>query len=315
MKSGSNPYVGVRDDEQQPLVASSGGGGHRHGGDDSRHHPSRVVCTVLCAIVTIVVSVVLIMAAIEFSFIVPPGEIGVVITLGHINSYPSGLHFRVPFVSKLDMMSSKTQVLEEENKVPTMEGLSVTLDTAVLFRINETLVTKLYSEVGADYIKVLIEPEAASAVRGLTSEQEAKALYSSGRNLIQDTVRSELREKLGPRGIIIEDVLLKDVVLPLELSKAIEAKVKAQQESDQMEFVLLKEKQEAERKAIEAQGVADFQRIVSEGISPELLKWKGIEATEKFSESPNTKIIIIGNDSGSLPVILSAAEDNVASGR
>jgi regulator of protease activity HflC (stomatin/prohibitin superfamily) len=207
------------------------------------------------------------------------------------------------------MVTAKTQILEEQNNVPTMEGLSVTLDTAILFRVNSSLVEKLYSEVGLDYIKIIIEPEAASAVRGLTSEKEAKALYSSGRNMIQDTVREELKMKLGPRGIIIEDVLLKDIKLPSELSKSIEVKVQAEQEAARMEFVLLKEKQEAQRKAIEAQGVADFQRIVSEGISPELLRWKGIEATEKFSESPNTKIVIIGNDKGGLPVILSADAD------
>lgn len=151
-----------------------------------------------------------------------------------------------------------------------------------------------------------MEPEAASAVRGLTSESDAKALYSSGRNLIQDSVKAELMDKLTPRGIIIDDVLLKDLVLPDELTAAIEAKVKAEQDSARMQFVLQKERQEAERKAIEASGIAEFQKIVSEGISPNLLKWKGVEATEKFADSPNTKIIIIGNDSNGLPVLLNA---------
>ena len=113
-------------------------------------------------------------------------------------------------------------------------------------------------------------------------------------------------KKLGPRGIVIEDVLLKDIGLPEQLSKSIELKVQAEQESARMVFVLQKEEQEAKRKAIEAGGVADFQRIVSQGISPELLKWKGIEATEKFANSPNTKIVIMGNGGDSLPVILSA---------
>jgi prohibitin 1 len=160
--------------------------------------------------------------------------------------------------------------------------------------------------VGTDYINLILSPETSSAIRGLTSESEAKALYSNGRNIMQTTLKNQLKEKLEPRGIIIEDVLLKDIKLPEQLTKAIELKAQAEQDAIRMEFVLQKERQEAERKAIEAKGIADFQKIVSQGISEELLKWKGIEATEKFAGAPNTKIIIMGNDSNALPVILSA---------
>ena len=161
----------------------------------------------------------------------------------------------------------------------------------------------LYKNVGVDYQKVLIEPEAASVIRGLTSESDAKALYSSGRHKIQDAVKEELDKALGDKGIIVENVMLKDLELPESLSKAIELKAQAEQESARMEFILTRETQEAERKAIEAQGIADFQRIVSEGITDATLQWKGIEATEKLVESPNAKIIIIGNSKGDLPVI------------
>lgn len=159
--------------------------------------------------------------------------------------------------------------------------------------------------MGQDYINLILAPEASSAIRGLTSESEAKALYSEGRNIMQTTLKQQLKEKLAPRGIIIEDVLLKDIKLPAQLNKAIELKAQAEQDAARMEFVLQKERQEAERKAIEAKGIADFQRIVSEGITPALLQWKGVEATEKFADAPNTKIVIIGNDSGGLPVLLS----------
>mmetsp|Transcript_2341 Transcript_2341/g.3852 ORF Transcript_2341/g.3852 Transcript_2341/m.3852 type:complete len:304 (+) Transcript_2341:30-941(+) len=267
---------------------------------------------VACGFILAVLSIVFLVALFEFSFVVPPGEVGIVVTLGQVNSFTSGLHFRFPFVSRLELLSAKIQILEKNNIVPTKEGLAVALDTAVLFRLNTTLVSQLYRQIGSNYAQVLIEPEAASAVRGLTSESEAKALYSSGRNMIQDTIREELIEKLGPRGIIIEDVLLKDIKLPDELTKSIEAKVQAEQDAARMQFVLMKEKQEAQRKAIEAQGVADFQRIVSEGISPELLRWKGIEATEKFSESKNSKIVIVGNSDNGLPVIFSAAGESAA---
>ena len=246
-------------------------------------------------------------SAVETAFIVPPGAVGIVVTLGHVEARDSGLHFRAPLISGVEILSTKTQLLEEQNVIPTKEGLSVTLDTAVLFRLDSRKAADLYRQVGSNYVKVLVQPEAASAVRGLTSESEAKALYSSGRTMIQDSLKLELTEKLGPRGIIIEDVLLKDIQLPDQLAKSIELKVQAEQEAARMEFVLSKERQEAQRKAIEAQGIADFQRIVSEGISPELLQWKGVEATEKFAGAPNTKIIIMGNSASGLPVILSAA--------
>ena len=103
---------------------------------------------------------------------------------------------------------------------------------------------------------------------------------------------------------MVEDVLLKNVVLPEALTKSIQEKARAEQDSARMEFILLKESQEAKRKAIEAEGIADFQRTVSEGITPSLLQWKGIEATEKLAKSDNSKIVIIGNSKDSLPVIL-----------
>jgi len=175
-----------------------------------------------------------------------------------------------------------------------------------LYRLDIAQAAQIYREVGVGYAKILIEPEAASIVRGLTSESNAKALYTSGRSAIQESVKEDLQKSLGPRGIIIEDVLLKDIKLPAELSKSIELKAKAEQDSARMQFVLAKERQEAERKAIEAKGISDFQNIVSQGISPNLLKWKGIEATEKLSDSPNAKIVIMGNSNEGLPVLFSA---------
>lgn len=175
-----------------------------------------------------------------------------------------------------------------------------------LYRIDTSKVGDLYKTVGVNYSQVLIQPEASSAIRGLTSESDAKALYTAGRSAIQESIKEDLVKSLNPRGIIIEDVLLKDITLPTELSKSIELKAKAEQDAARMEFVLQKERQEADRKSIEAQGIADFQRIVSEGISPNLLMWKGIEATEKLSESPNAKIVLMGNSGESLPVLLSA---------
>ena len=138
----------------------------------------------------------------------------------------------------------------------------------------------------------------------LTSESEAKALYSEGRAVMQNRLREELKLQLEPCRILVEDVLLRGLNLQQQLLHSIELKAQAEQESARMEFVLQKERQEAERKAIEAAGIADFQRIVSEGISPQLLQWKGIEAAKHLAS--NAKVVFIGNSQDSLPVLLSS---------
>ena len=116
--------------------------------------------------------------------------------------------------------------------------------------------------------------------------------------------KEELRRTLTPQGIVIESVQLRDIQLPAMLKASIEAKQQAEQDALRMSFILQKEKQEAERKRIEAQGISDFQRIVAQGISPQLLEWKGIEATEKLATSANSKVVVVGNPKNGLPLIL-----------
>jgi len=181
--------------------------------------------------------------------------------------------------------------------------LNVELDVSLLYHVRPEGVRELFLTAGPEYEQVLVTPTLRSAVRNLTSESSAKALYTSGRELLRDRLLEELQHKLEKRGIEVEDVLLRNIVLPDQLTKAIEAKLASEQESQKMEFVLAKEAQEAERKAIEARGVAEFQEIVSKGITPEMLKWKGIEATEKLAESDNAKVVVVGGSDG-LPLIL-----------
>lgn len=162
----------------------------------------------------------------------------------------------------------------------------------------------MYRDVGTDYATKLIAPAASSIIRSLTAEVEAKALYTSGRDEIQLAMKESLTVSLEGRGVVIEGVFLKDVVLPDQLQDSIELKAQAEQESERMKFQLEQEKLEAERKTIEAQGIADFQRIVSEGISEQLLKWKAIEATLELANSDNAKMIVMGNGQQDLPVLL-----------
>jgi len=133
---------------------------------------------------------------------------------------------------------------------------------------------------------------------------EAKALYSAEREKIAGEIFSLFRRLAGERGIMVQQVLLRRIGLPPVVANAIQEKLRREQEAEQMKFVLQKEQQEAERKRIEAQGIADFQRIVAQGISAQLLEWKGIEATEKLASSSNTKIVVIGNSKTGLPIIL-----------
>src|SRR2546426_431158 len=131
----------------------------------------------------------------------------------------------------------------------------------------------------------------------------ANALYTGAREEVAKQVQKELEDKLGPRGIVIESVLLRDIQLPAMLKQSIESKQQAEQDALRMTFILQKEKQEAERKRIEAQGIADFQRIVAQGISPALLEWKGIEATEKLATSSHATVGLIGSPRTGLPLI------------
>jgi len=236
---------------------------------------------------------------------VPAAHVAVAVTFGALASdmLEPGLHLINPF-AEIVPFSTKTSLFEQTNHVPTKEGLTVDLDVAILFHIDKPRVRDIYLNIGVNFVNVLIQPELSSAVRGLTSEADAKALYTSGRSEMQKRLKAELVSVLQPRGIVLEDVLLKAVTLPAQLTHSIELKAQAEQDSARMEFILTKERQEASRKSIEAQGIADFQRIVSEGISPALLQWKGIEATEKLAESPNSKVVIMGNSKESLPVIL-----------
>jgi regulator of protease activity HflC (stomatin/prohibitin superfamily) len=128
-------------------------------------------------------------------------------------------------------------------------------------------------------------------------------LYSEGRDTVARQMLEQMQKSLSPRGIVVENVLLRDIVLPDTLRQAIEAKQQADQEAQRMNFVLQREKQEAERKRIEAQGISDFQRIVAQGISQQLLEWKGIEATMEVAKSQNAKVIVIGNPKNGLPLI------------
>ena len=178
------------------------------------------------------------------------------------------------------------------------------LDTSLIYHLNPDKAADVYQKIGPNYVEVLIEPNLRAATREATASHTANALYTGEREMVAKQIFDQLSNLLGQRGLIIESVLLRDIQLPATLKASIEAKQQAEQESLAMSFRLQKEKQEAERKRIEAAGVRDFQQIVAQGITPSLLEWKGIEATETLAKSPNAKVVVIGSGKNGLPLIL-----------
>ena len=236
---------------------------------------------------------------------VPTGHVGVLTLFGRVTgeTLGEGMHVINPLKS-VQRLSIQTQSVKESASVPSNEGLILALDTSLLFHLDRSKAAEVYQKVGANYAEKIVEPTLRAAIRAATSAHTANALYTNARELVQQQIQEELSAQLAPRGVIIENVLLRDVQLPAMLKSSIEAKQQAEQDALRMSFILQKEKQEAERKRIEAQGIADFQKIVTQGISPQLLEWKGIEATEKLATSSNSKVVVVGNTKNGLPLIL-----------
>jgi len=236
---------------------------------------------------------------------VPTGHVGVLTLFGKVTGdvLPEGIHLVNPLKSN-NTLSIRTQEIKESASVPSSEGLIISMDTSLLYHLDPEKAADVYRRLGPRYEAVVIEPNLRSAIREATASHSANALYTGERELVAKQITEQLKSQLEWRGFIVESILLRDIQLPASVKMSIEAKQQAEQESLAMSFRLQKEKQEADRKRIEAAGVRDFQQIVAQGISPQLLEWKGIEATEKLANSTNSKVVIIGSSKNGLPVIL-----------
>jgi prohibitin 1 len=236
--------------------------------------------------------------------IVPAGHVGVQDFFGSVSDrvLGPGINLVVPG-TRVVKFSVQTREIKETAAVPTSEGLIVSLDVSLLFRMQPDAAARVYKTIGRQFEAVVIDPQLRSVIRDVTAEYEAKFLYSGSRELVAQNMFKHMRAALAPRGIEAEQVLLRAVQLPPLVTAAIQEKLQAEQQAQRMRFVLDRERQEAERKRVEAQGIADFQGIVAKGISAELLKWKAIEVAHELSKSQNAKIIVLGDKSG-LPIIL-----------
>ncbi len=256
----------------------------------------------LGAILGAIILLILVWASIAY---VPAGHVGVLTLFGRVTGevLPEGTHFVNPFKVN-NRLSVRTQEVKETASVPSNEGLIITMDTSLLFRLNSGKAPEVYRNIGPNYVDIVVEPNLRAAIREVTASHSANVLYSGERERVAQEIFTQLSRELEKRGVTVENILLRDIQLPTTLKASIEAKQQAEQESLAMSFRLQKEKQEAERKRIEAAGIRDFQQIVAQGISTQLLEWKGIEATEKLADSKNAKVVVIGAGKNGLPLIL-----------
>jgi regulator of protease activity HflC (stomatin/prohibitin superfamily) len=233
------------------------------------------------------------------------GHVGVLTLFGRVTNETlgEGIHLINPLKTNNEM-SIQTQTLKESASVPSSEGLMMSLDTSLIYHLTPDRAAEVFQKIGAEYESVVVEPTLRSAIREATASHSANALYTGEREMVGKQIFEQVNEQLTKRGLTVENVLLRDIQLPATLKASIEAKQQAEQEALAMNFRLQKETQEAQRKRIEAAGVRDFQQIVAQGITPSLLEWKGIEATENLAKSPNSKVVVIGNNKNGLPLIL-----------
>jgi prohibitin 1 len=233
------------------------------------------------------------------------GHVGVLTLFGRVTgeTLAEGMHVINPLKTNNEL-SVQTQSVKESASVPSSEGLMMSLDTSLIYHLNPDRAADVFQKTGSDYEDKLVEPMLRAAIREATASHTANALYTGEREMVAKQILDQLTTQLNQRGITVENVLLRDIQLPATLKASIEAKQQAEQEALAMNFRLQKETQEAQRKRIEAQGVRDFQQIVAQGISAQLLEWKGIEATELLAKSANTKVVVIGNSKNGLPLIL-----------
>ncbi|WP_276500291.1 prohibitin family protein [Terrimonas pollutisoli] len=262
--------------------------------------------------VVIMITAVLIKSIVQ----IEAGQIGVKVLFGKVQNevLGSGLHFINPFIEirSLDVktqnytMSGMTDEGQKKDddaiRVLTADGLEVTIDLTVLYKLLPSEAPKLVRETGVDYTDKIVRPLTRTKIRDNAVYYDAVSLYSTKRDEFQSRIFKSIDEDFKIRGLILEQLLVRNITLPQSVKATIEQKINAEQDAQKMEFVLQKEKQEAERKRVEAQGIADYQRIINIGLTNQQLQYEQIKAYLELAKSQNAKVIIMGK--GDAPVIL-----------
>jgi regulator of protease activity HflC (stomatin/prohibitin superfamily) len=235
--------------------------------------------------------------------VIRPGDVGIKRTLGKLKgkTKTQGVIFFNPFISTIVRIPIRTVNKEIRLNLPSKEGLNVQAEISILYHIEEEKVSEIITTVGRKYEQTLILSTFRSASADVCARFFAKDMHSGQRGIIEKEIKTQMSKLLDGRGFVIEAVLLKSITLPQGLYAAIEAKLRAEQEAQQMTFILQREEKEAERKRIEAQGIRDAQLIIKEGITDENIKWKSLEVLKEISMSPNAKLILTD---GKTPVLI-----------
>ena len=249
-----------------------------------------------------------------------PGEIGVKILYGSIQNdvLTSGLHFVNPLleIKKIDIktqnytMSGVNDEGQKEGddaiKVLTSDGLEVTIDLTVLYRVVATDAPMLLKETGNDYRDKIVRPITRTKIRDNAVYYQAVELFGNKRDEFQQRIYRSIEDDFKKRGLMLEQLLVRNISLPASVKASIESKINAEQDAKKMEFVLQKETQEAQRKRVEAQGIADYQHIINTGLTDQQLQYEQIKALKEIALSQNAKIIVMGK--GTAPVIINGKE-------
>ena len=250
--------------------------------------------------------------------VVPPGMVGVQVLFGKVRKdpLPSGLHFVNPFID-LTLMSVRTEVytmsarryegkyrsVDDAISCLTHDGLSIRLDVSVWFHLDGKEAPQVFREIGEDYVEKIVRPAVRSAIRNQAANYLAADIYSQKREELRRAIENEVKGELKDRGVVLERVLLRNVELPTKLQQAINEKLAAEQEAQRMKFILQRERQEAERRQIEANGIAKSNQIIGKSLSEEYLQWYYITALERLINSPNNTVIILPFDQKLTPLL------------
>ena len=244
------------------------------------------------------------------------GQVGVKSLFGKVQNdiLSSGLHFINPFVEvrRLDIKTQNYTMSgvhdegalqgDDAIRVLTADGLEVTIDLTVLYKLLPSEAPRLVRETGMDYTDKIVRPLTRTKIRDNSVYYEAVSLYSTKRDEFQQRIFKSIEDDFKKRGLVLEQLLVRNITLPQSVKATIEQKINAEQDAQKMQFVLLKEKQEAERKRVEAQGIADYQRIINIGLTDQQLQYEQIKAYLELAKSQNSKVIIMGK--GNTPIIL-----------
>ncbi len=245
------------------------------------------------------------------------GQVGVISLFGNVSdrALESGLNFVNPLanVTEFDVKTQNytmsatrdegDKVGDDAIRVLTADGLEVIIDLTVLYRVIPTEAPRIYQAIGTDYTDKVVRPVTRTRIRDNAVYYDAVALYSSRRDEFQGRIYKTIEDDFRKRGLLLEQLLIRNIDLPASVKRTIESKINAEQDAQKMQFVLAKERQEAERKRVEAQGIADYQRILSTGLSDKQLQYEQIKAQRELAQSPNAKIVIMGGR-GNVPLIL-----------